>query len=101
MKKMFVAFGIAIALFCGFGIAGQAMTASAEETVTDPVTIEEAVTDYIAEHHPNDTVENVYVHRIEKDENYGEWRVDASYELNGEYGYSSINGGLLDQVTMF
>lgn len=101
MKKTFVTFGIAIALFCGFGIAGQVITASAEETVTDPVTIEEAVTSYITEDHPDDTVENVYVHRIEKDDTYGGWRVDASYDLNGEYGYMSINGGILDQVTIF
>lgn len=97
MKKMFVAFGIAFALVCGIGIIGRFAIASAEET-TNPVTIEEAVTSYIAEDHPNDTVENVYIHRIEKDDNYGGWRVDASYELNGEYGYISISRGVLGEI---
>lgn len=97
MKKMFVAFGIAIALICGvFAIVFQnAQIAEAE--VTEPVTVEEAVTNYVAKHHPEySTIEDVDVRRVEADDAFGGWRVDAFYTADGELNAISINASVMD-----
>ena len=97
MKRIFVALGIVIALFCGAITIGHMTTSEEAGAIEQTITVEESTTNYLTKHHPDSAIEDVTVHRVEEDENYGGWRVDASYTIDGEYGYASINSGVMDE----
>lgn len=97
MKKMFVAFGIAIALICGIFVgANIQMQSETEEINVTDVLVAEA-SDWIAKEHPDYDVEFVKLNRIEKDDNYGGYRADYAYKHDGDvWGYVSLNIDSLD-----
>ena len=92
MKKMFVAFGIAIALICGIFVgANIQMQSEPEEPDITNMLVAEA-SDWIAEEHPEYEVENVVLKRIEQDDNYGGYRADYAYTHDGgTWGFVSLN----------
>ena len=101
MKKMFVAFGIAIALFCGFSIAGMSATQVEAESIETPVSIEEAIDNYhentyFMEH----DIDNIEVISIKPNEDYaGDYEVFYRYtDANGRGWYSSIGMGSLGPI---
>lgn len=101
-KNIIIALGIAFALICGIGI-GSTMTEPKEVVVekeAELVTIEEAVTNHIAEAYPYSTIDNVNVVDIEKDEAYGGWKVIAYYDRDGELNYTHISSLSLDNFEL-
>lgn len=81
MKKMFVAFGIAIAiLVAGFATTGIQTQAVEEPSVEEK--LEVAFTEWAAEEYPDDTIENVRLISVDKDYAYGTYKVFYTYDFN-------------------
>lgn len=98
MKKFMIALGIAFAFICGV-LIGTNINANTEvEEVEVTNRIEELACDYIAKDHPDRSIEDVELKRIEEDDLYaGEYRADFVYQFDGgSVGYCSIGTGILD-----
>lgn len=95
MKKMFVAFGIAIAVICGIF----AVTSANAQTVEEPSLIEKLeqnFTEYMSDEHPGRTVDNVDFVYIDKDTNYGGYKAAFSYTLDGHAWFATVALNILD-----
>lgn len=99
MKKFMVALGIAFALIIGAFVGSTTMTAEAA-VEPEPLTVEEAVANWAADNWDSDDIENVEVHDIEKDSNYGGWKVLASYDHDGTRWFTSISTESLDEFQL-
>lgn len=83
MKKLFVAvLGIAFALACGIFIGYEIHPNMVEEPVTEEQTIEEAVTKYLVNSsiRKTEVIDNVKVVSVTPDENYGGYKVTATFD---------------------
>lgn len=92
MKKFAIVLGIAFALIVGV-IFGSMMSSNVTvESDPEPVSIEEAATDYLENkiHHGTVDIDNLKVMDIDKDEDYGGgYRVIVLYDRNGDPGWTT------------
>ena len=101
MKKTFVAFGIAIALFCGFIIARMNATQAEAEDIETPVSIEEAISNYHdTTYFMTHDIDNIEVISIEPNDDYnGGYEVFYRYtDADGDGWFTSIGMGSLGPI---
>lgn len=92
MKKMFVAFGIAIAVICGIFAVTSVNVQATEDQITKE-DIEASVTELAAEQYPDYTIDDVSVIAVEKDASYGGYKVMFTCDVDGygQFGVASMN----------
>ena len=95
MKKMFVAFGIAIAIFVA-GFATTSVQAQAAEEPSVEEKLEVAFTEECAEWYPEDTIENVNLISVDKDYHYGNYKVCFTYDFNGAPSFCAVSVNTLN-----
>lgn len=95
MKKMFVAFGIAIALVA-ISVVGTSIQAQAAEEPSVEEQLEEAFTELVTEQYPDHTIDKVDVMSIDKDYYYGGYTVMFTYEFDGNAGFTAVSMNTLD-----
>lgn len=86
MKKMFVALGIAFALFCGVMFGSMINNETAVSEKSEPVSIEEAVINHLKTNDVHgDEIMSVSVDNIVANDNYGGYAVWVTvHEYDGE-----------------
>lgn len=100
MKKFMVVLGIAFALIVSVVMFGFTNKVNAETVeAVEPVTIEEAVTDWAIRNNPNHEIGDVEVFNVEQDEHYGGRKVNFHYEKDGGYWFASVSTDALDDFT--
>lgn len=92
MKKMFVAFGIAIVVICGI-FAVTSVNAQATEDQITKEDIEESITELAAEQYPDHTIDNVSVITVDEDASYGGYEVGFTCDVDGRglFGVAGMN----------
>ena len=96
MKKMFVAFGIAIALVV-ISVVGTSVQAQAAEEPGIEEQLEGAFTELVTEQYPDHTIDKVDVMSIDKDYYYGGgYKVMFTYEFDGNAGFTAVSMNALD-----
>lgn len=95
MKKMFVAFGIAIAIFVA-GFIGMSVQAQATEEPSVEEKLEAAFAEWIAEEDPDCEITKVDLMNLEKDYYYGNYKAMFTYELDGYAGFTAVSLNSLD-----
>ena len=92
MKKMFVAFGIAVITICGvFAVMSAQKNADAVEWPEVEEQLEQSFTEKVYEEYPESSLDYVDVMYVDSDPLYGGCKVAFVYELNGYAGFSTVS----------
>lgn len=93
MKKMFVAFGIAIAVFCGgaFVYTNSTTNAEAEEAKVVEVNLDDAIEAYVEDDNPGIDVVDVDIYDRTFKDNGQDWASYLVRDSNGNLGVGGIN----------
>ena len=88
MKKMFIAFGIAVAIFIA-SVFAVGMNVTSVGTPMDDATLEQLAIEMLTEEYPDHTIDNVDLISVEKDDYYGGYRMAFVYSFDGSAAYTT------------